>query len=864
MRSSACSRAAWPWLVAALLTLCACEERVTRAPMEPIEPALNNEKEPPPPVKETIDDYALKAPVEILRDEHGVPHVYAQDDLDLFYGAGYQIARERLFDLDVNRRAALGTRAEVFGPSKVSADLQARTLRWAVDGRASIQALAQARPKDHNLLVAYTAGINAYLDQIKAGQAPLPEPFMRHGYQPEPFEPWHIMASGLRINFGYSSQLEFDLLNTLLHRLRPAQASLLAVHQPAADAFTMLWDQPQARRLDDQPPQASPQAPPQAPPELSAEAAAEIQSLIKALAQYRHDLRLGEGSNAWAIRGEHTFNGRPLLANDSHASLHDPNALYLMHLNSMDASGSFDVMGFGFVGIPGVQLGHNRSLAWGATTHFADMMDLFEVSTRPDSTSVRLGQRDYPLARRQEVIKVKGAQDVTLTVTDVPGVGVILPEAFLPVPKITLTRQEILLAYPGFTGTTELSMFLDLDRAKTLADFEAAIDQQRVGMQNWHGATVEGIRYRTSGLVPDRGKLPEGVTPDRLMSASTPGAPWMARFIAPARLPRLDGQQPFHMTANNDPWGHTADNNPLNDDFYYGSFYAPGYRAGRLLEALREQVAAGGVTVEQTQQLQLERRSQVAPALIPKLQDASQQILMLPELEPFTELVEDDQGAMLRRCKPSLCEAVDALVAWDGQMSTDSSSALLFRLWLAFLSRRTLEDDLSALLFDAIDSAQPVTTVKMVMRAYVDQVQDLLGPTPQVTLLASLQDALEVMAQRELKVWGDLHVSRFITADDLVLISEPTGGDDTSLNVAQVRCWDDERQIAPRCTSTAGAVFRSVTSFDEDGTPRTVFNFAQGNGVPLSDWLQGAYTPWIFKTDAVRASAGQDILRLEP
>lgn len=847
---------------ALMATLISCQDTSVDLP-PPISPQANNAPQRP------LERYTLKEKLEVLTDEHGVPHIYASNDLDLFYGAGYQLARERLFEIDVNRRAAVGTRAEVFGPSKIGGDIQAKTLRWGLDARESLALMAREHIEEHDLLIAYASGINAYIEEVLAGKQPLPQQFATYDYLPTPVSAAELLAIGLRINFGYSSQVEFDLLNTLLHKLRPTKASQVAVHKPGLPAFTMLWDSEQQALRDDQyrpfEPDASP-AQQQVDAELSDQERDELRRFTRALSAYREDMRIGEGSNAWIINGQHSFNGRPIVANDSHASLNDPNALYLMHLNSLDAGGSFNVMGFGFVGVPAIQLGHNHKLAWAATTNFADMMDLWEVSLKATDQTIKLGGKDYPVVRRKESFRVRGQADQQLEVVEVPGLGVILPESFLPVPKLTLTRRELLLAYPGFKATDELRMFTGLDRAQSLEEFEAAIDVQKVGMQNWHGATKDGMRYRTSGQIPDRGKLDPEVKPDRLMDGSNPKVIWSGQWLPPERLPKLDGSQPFHISANNDPWGHTADNDPLNDEFYYGSFYAPGYRAGRLLEALREQTAQGKITVEQTQALQLEVASNVSPQLIPLLEQASQKILMTPSLEAFTEVVDEQTGQ--RRCKPALCDAVDRLVAWDHQMTKDSQEGLLFRLWLSFLSRRTLEDDLGDLLFNSIDQEQPVTVVKMLHRAYVDQVSALIGAEPEVNLLAALEDALTLIEARQLESWGALHRVRFITADDRVLVREITGGDDTSLNVAQVRCWDEDEQgdpvIAEHCTSTGGAVFRTVTTFDDDGTPRTVFNFAKGNGVPLSDWLDGIYKPWLFRTDEVRASAKSNVLTLEP
>ena len=351
----------------------ATEDMDSTLPDAPPTPDLGGGEDMRPDAPPVVE--GLQQPVEILIDADGLPHLYAQSDQDLFYAAGYQVASERLFTLDVNRRAATGRVSEIYGESAASADIQAHVLGFEKWAGPSIERMWRERPEDYRLLAAYVAGVNRRVVEILDGQAERPVGFDRIGYDPEPFTPQDLMAIGIRIQFGYSNTLEFDLLNTVLRRLNASTADDIPVFTPGAAAFTMEWGR-QFGSLN-RPPQARPSEPAGPPVEISAE---EMEALARGLHQFRHNLRLGEGSNAWSIHGDYTDNGRPIVANDSHAGLSDPNDLYLMHLNSKDAGGAFDVMGFGFIGIPGVQLGHNDRLAWAATTNFSDMTDLWEVS----------------------------------------------------------------------------------------------------------------------------------------------------------------------------------------------------------------------------------------------------------------------------------------------------------------------------------------------------------------------------------------------------------------------------------------------------------------------------------------------------
>lgn len=756
--------------------------------------------------------------VEVKVDDLGLSHVYARNDLDLFYTSGYLQGRDVLFALDVLRRRSVGTLAELRGEAGLDADIQARALGFEQLGEASVALLAREAPREHNLLVAFCAGLNARVEEIRAGQAALPDDYVALGLSPARFTPAELMAIGVRIQFGYSSTLEYDLLNTLVRVLSP-EAAQLPLYQPASQAFILRRGAPVASA----PPQEGAQKPQR--PRLAVDPA-QLPALVEGLRRWRRLLDVGDGSNVWAIHAEHSANGRSMLANDSHGSYTAPSLLYLSHLNSADAGGSFDMLGMGFLGVPGVHLGHNRRVAWGATTNFADLTDLWEVPV--EDGVARLGGQEVPVSQREEVIRVRqedgGMRQEVITARWIEGVGVLLPDALLPVPRTLFAQGELLLGWPGFQANDELLMFLALDRSQDLYDFHDSIALGKTGMQNWTAASADQIAYRAHGLVPDRGPLGRRIQANVILDGTDPDQLWSGRFLPPEQLPAAFGGD-YLSSANNDPWGHSADNDPLNDSFYYGSFFAPGFRAARLQEALDALVARGGVTVEDSQRLQLEVRSQLSGRVLPLLAGA-------------VEALERDEAlAPWRPRAQELREALAALEAWDGRATLESREALLFRLCFAWLSRRLLADDLS-LLFDAVDDAQPVTIIKLTLLTLEQDLEAFHEGQPQVALVGALADALDTLAQRpELRTWGDLRYARFRTpTDDFVDYRVP--GEDTSLNVAQVSCWEGGR-IAEFCTTDVGAVYRYVVSFDEQGTPQMHFQWPEGNALDTQDWLQG-------------------------
>lgn len=166
-----------------------------------------------------IDDYALAAPVEITLDAQKVPHLLAQSDLDAIYAQGHQQASDALFMLEMTRRSALGTLAEVLGTPGVEGDQQARTFGFGRLGAKSVALMRAKHPADHNLLVAYVAGINRRIAQVNAGEVPAPPELAKFQSEARALDPADALAIGIRVQLGFSSTLSFDLLYTLVNRM---------------------------------------------------------------------------------------------------------------------------------------------------------------------------------------------------------------------------------------------------------------------------------------------------------------------------------------------------------------------------------------------------------------------------------------------------------------------------------------------------------------------------------------------------------------------------------------------------------------------------------------------------------------------
>jgi len=804
-----------------------------------------------PDVEGLIQEYDLAEEVEVVYDEMGVPHIYAQSDLDLFWAAGYLVASDRLFQMDILRRASVGTLAEVIGEEGLESDYQARTLDFA---RYSCEILAmhvEEGVDDVNGSAAYMSGMNHFVEEVLAGEAELPAGYTTLDFEPTPFVRDDLVALGMRLNFAFSNTLFPDLFYAAFDVLAPAAGDpTVPVFRPATEDFVM---------VDDPPPSPPPAAggPHPGAARVATEDPDAWLAMLDAAARFNHRWGFNRGSNNWALGGEHTADGRPIIAGDPHSYLADPSYLYLQHLNSADAGGTYDVIGYSFAGTPGVHLGHNRHLVWAATTNFADAVDVWDVVVQDDE--VLVGDQWVEMTKRTEIIHVRqedgSMHEQPFVVRTVGEYGTLVPQEMLPLPMELFANGDLMLNWTGFTPTSGLKLYLSANRAEDLADFEAAVEYQKSGIQNWVGATADDILYVTHGLVPDRG----AVTPPayQVLDGSDPDTLWEG-WLGDEVMPRLDGSDGFVYTANNDPYGHTADNDPLDDDFYYGSWFAPGFRAGRIRQEIDALVDQGDVTLEQVMAMQTSTTSDAAVRMVPVLAEAVAAIPTDPDLAEYVD-------------RTDLIDAAARLEAWDRQMTLDAFEPALFRAWFTTLQRSTVSDDLG-LLFDAVEELQPIILEKVTVLAYEDSIESVLDGSRNTTLVAALDEALEYVGRRaeDLGVdevaWGDLHIASFDT--DYVTYYDFDYGDDTriawagdatSINVAECHFWDGS-DLADHCVGEFGPIFRSVARFDDDGVPEYWTSWPFGHDGDATSWVEGSYTHLPFSRQDVDARAVSTVI----
>jgi len=313
-------------------------------------------------VSGTLRVAGIASQVRIVRDDRDIPHIYARDERDGMFAQGFAEASDRLFQMDLVRRFVYGRLAEVLGPAVLSADAKARVPDIAAIVRAQ---WAHLDRRDREMLLAFTQGVNAAMQR-----QPLPVEFRILLYKPQPWTPQDSLAVGMATALDLIDSWDDVIRRDTVARLRGAapQTDLYSITDPAYDA-------PLASRVQPVPP-------------LPARVAARHAALVVPPEMSRGPL----GSNEWAVGAQRSNTGHALLANDPHLRLGIPGVWYLIDLHA----GALHVAGASLVGTPGVVLGHNERIAWGATNGTVATESLYRDSldrakTRKERFHVRFG-----------------------------------------------------------------------------------------------------------------------------------------------------------------------------------------------------------------------------------------------------------------------------------------------------------------------------------------------------------------------------------------------------------------------------------------------------------------------------------------
>jgi len=778
--------------------------------------------------------------VEIARNTHAVPHIFAEDDADVFFGLGFAHAQDRLWQMTLMRRTAQGRLSEVFGEATLRTDELMRRLDLYTLAQESVAA------QDNDTLAAldaYARGVNAWITLVneRALGRGAPEYFLFPGeiglWQPaDSIAIIKLMA--VQLSGALENEVQRARLSALIGSERTADlmpddtGAGLAALPDFASLFPGLTDTQLAM-------------PYRLPSELPG----------GALSPFRSSEMAG-ASNAFAAGPLRSANGGTLLANDPHLPFAAPTIWYLARLDLSTGA----VTGGTIPGVPAVLVGRSEALAWGLTTAYLDDQDLFFEEIDPDSPQrYRTPDGWAEFETRRSIIRVEGGEPVTITLRWSEN-GPILPGSHYSLASVTPPGHVAALSWTALTGDdSSMSAAIGLMRAQSVAEAITAgeayvapaqnlmvIDREHIAMQ------MIGRMPRRDGAHPTQGRMP------------APGweatARWQGTLPYAANPRFVDPQTGLLGNTNNKPLDRPF---PLHVSFDWGD----SVRIQRWVRLMRQRSVH---TRESFVEAQLDTVSQAARLLLP---------LVGAELwfqgDPAPAGTPEAQRQL----------ALQLLADWNGEMSEHLPEPLIYAAWMRELQFRLIRDELGPAV-DMFTHMNPAFIERVYRNTdgagvWCDVVQSAVVESC-VDIARTALDAaiLDLTAQYGPAIeswrWGDAHQA---THDHAVLgdvpllrhfvnIRQSTSGGDNTLLRGLTR--GGPPGASEPFLNVHGAGYRGV--YDMADPEASVFIISTGqSGHPLSRhyddlgvlWRRGEYIPVTLDPDLARAG-GVGITRLEP
>jgi penicillin amidase len=718
----------------------------------------------------------LDGRVEIVRDQHAIPHIRAQRITDAIFAQGFVHAQDRLWQLEFQRRVGAGRLAEIVGPDALPADRFMRLLGFYRQAEASVAHLSDEAMAWLN---AYADGVNAYLAQR---EGPLPPEFLL--LQHHEIEPWTPADSIVWIKM-----MALDLSRNWRNELMRAR---LAKHL-TAEQIADLW----------------PDYPGEAPVTLAADLGGlDLDRLASVLPAPPPP---GIGSNSWVVSGLRSATGGPLLANDPHLGYRAPGTWYLAHLKAP----GLEMIGAGLPGVPGIVLGHNGEVAWGMTNTGPDTQDLFIEKIDPDDPNRYLTPEGAePFESRTEVIKVKDAEDVEMTVRSTRH-GPVISDILGDRDEVAGEDRVLALAWTALIDDdTSIETLFSITQATDWESFLAAIEEHDTPQQNLFYADRTGrIAMAAPGRVPIR-RSGDGLWP---VPGWTGAHDWIG-FIPEDELPVVVDPRNGQILNGN--------NRIVPEDYPHliTAIWEPPHRARRI-EAL---LGDNEHDLASFAAMQLDQFSLLADDFLPFMLKGS----------PL-----DDRSKT----------AIEQLTAWDRVAARDAAEPLIFAAWYRELTRLIYQDELGPM-FSTYWGIRPLFIERVLNERPVWCDDQGTGETETCQDLAAraLDLALDDLERRfgddqTAWRWGDAHPAAMAHPvlgglpylGDIFNIIQPVGGDSLTVNVAHYQQHDEADPFA----STQGASYRGLYDLADLDESRFISATGQ-SGHPLSPHYRDLTSLW--------------------
>ena len=688
----------------------------------------------------------LRQPVRVRYDSLLIPHIFAENDDDLYRAQGYVQASHRLWQMEFVTHAAAGRVSEIVGEKAREYDRLQRRKGLMFAAEKSLR-LMEEDPVARAVLEAYTDGINSYISSLSYQDLPIEYKLL--DYRPEPWTPvkcallLKYMADDLA---GYEEDLENT--NALLLWGKERFDLLYPQYYPEAEPVISsdhVWDfEP-------------------VPLDTPTVSYAGNQLTTQALPKPDPD----NGSNNWAVSGTKTRAGHPILANDPHLGLNLPSIWFVVQLQTPDVN----VLGATLPGAPGVIVGCNDSVAWGVTNATRDVKDWYKISFNNDLRSEYLFDGRYLKAQpRVEEINVRG-EGVFYDTVMYTHYGPVVYDRDFPADTVENPERNYAMKWPAHDPSMDMMTFYYLNRAKNYQEYQAALQYFTCPAQNFVFASVSGnIAMTVQGKFPAKWRG-QGTF---LMDGSKPEQEWQA-YIPSDHNPReLNPERGFVSSANQLPA------NSAYPYYYYDKKYEH-FRNRRINRRLTQMKR---IDAEDMMDLQSDNYNQKAADILP---------LMLDSLD-VTQL------------RGEAKERYDALRKWNLQNSPNAQAPTVFEVWWSQFKRLLWDEvaDPSVALTEPTDAA----TIRYVQRYPQDTMVDVQSTSQRETVNDLLKESF-VAAVEKLDEWKDEHpdqtytwenykatsLQHMLRLDPFSVANVPIGGGRGIVNAASERHGPSWRMV---------------------------------------------------------------------
>ncbi len=776
-----------------------------------------------PETKGTIKTNGISSSVKIYRDEFGVPHIFAENEHDLMFAVGYVHAQDRLWQMELTRRAGQGRLSELFGNLTLSFDKMLRTIGFTRIARRMEQTL---HPESRRILQAYVEGVNFFITTYK-GKYPIEFDVLK--FEPEPWTIEHSLLIARLMAWELNMSWWSDLtLGDLINKVGERKALEVFPTYPA-DAPVIV-------------------------PALRGKGYARsdggFREITKAFQQFFGSDGAGAGSNCWVVDGQKSIKGKPLLANDPHLTMPAPSRWYELHM----VGGGFNAVGVSIPGVPGIVIGHNQHIAWGMTNAMIDDCDFYVE--RIDS----LNPNNYffegkwrPMNVYHEGILVKDSTSVPLTIRETHRGPIISNIHSFQIREVRVYPTEYEKNFPlsmrwtGLETSDEVYAFYLINRAKNWKEFQHGLREFTVPGQNFNYADVNGnIGYWCAGRLPIRNH--------QHLTIPSPG--WVKDFdwrghVPFEKLPHLYNP-PEHFLA-------TANNKAVDDSYpyYISNLWEPPSRIIRIRELLTQQTK---FSVDDFKRMQFDYVSPHAREIVPYI------------LRAFDGVSVSD---------PDVKTALTYFRNWNFEFTNNDVATTIFNVFFVKLLHNIYEDEMGEELFNNYIFLANIpfrVTTKLLQDStstWFDNVNTPEVETRDDIVQKSLYDAIAELRTKlggELKTWqwGKTHQVTFqhlfglVKPLDKIFNIGPfaVGGSSTTLNSGEYNFTNPYKNIV-------GPSMRQIVDLSDMNNSLLIITSGE-SGQPLHRhyddqtrlWLNGQYHQMLMDSSSI-AQSGWDLLVLQ-